>query len=360
MPALQSRSHWGFSAFVLSVVSVMACASAVHAQTAGDADRAAARDLGRQGLAALDQGDFTTAEERLTRAIALHDVPTLRLARARALRSLGRLVAAADDYRAIGRVPVSAGEPPVFASARREAAGELASLESIIPRLTLRLQGGEAKVRVAGSEWPAAMLGVARAIDPGEYAIEVIPADGQSSTQRLRIEPGEARVVTLDVPAAAAVSPADAAAAAAIPPAAPAAGPASEVPAPAAAERAPPLHLDASVKPRPNRTPAYIVVGAAAALLVAGLATGGLYLFKLQPDYDQANTLDADPDAVGRLHRKAETMSWVSGGLLGGALVAGGIGTYMLVSGSDPEDAERAGIQPVGLGRTELRVSVQF
>jgi hypothetical protein len=134
------------------VVQLVVCASAV-AQPTPQAEVEAARKLARQGLEALERHDFLEAEELLSRALTMHDAPTLHFRRAQARVALGRLLAAADDYRVARDWLDAPGEPPVFATTRKDAASELASLEPRIPQLTVE-HAAAAASRSAGSSGP--------------------------------------------------------------------------------------------------------------------------------------------------------------------------------------------------------------
>src|SRR6476659_9565676 len=77
------------------------------AQDANGASLATARQFGREGLRALEEGDNARADGALSAAIEAHDAPTLRLARGRARRALGRMLAAKEDYAVGARWPES-------------------------------------------------------------------------------------------------------------------------------------------------------------------------------------------------------------------------------------------------------------
>jgi hypothetical protein len=67
--------------------------------TPDDATRAAARQLGEQGIEAYRAEDYKAAEQTLDRAYQLFAVPTLGLWSARVRARLGHLVEAAERYR---------------------------------------------------------------------------------------------------------------------------------------------------------------------------------------------------------------------------------------------------------------------
>jgi hypothetical protein len=354
MPARASTGGW------LLAGCCMLFAAGVSAQSSGDAERAAARELGKQGLTALDQGDFAVAEDRLSRAIELHDVPTLRLARARTRRAREKLVSAGEDYRAVLRWPKAPGEPSVFAEARRDARSELDALEPRIPRLTIVLRGGPAKVIVGGVEWPEALIGVPRPMDPGEYVVEVASADAPVDSRRIRLAVGQTETLTLDAPVAVAKGVAPNAAAAAgsaggvslavgndAAPTGPDLDAAATAPAPAPAQHRP-------------RTAAY-VTGAVALALAAGVAVTGVLYLDAKSDYEDQNNETTPTETKSELQSKASTIGWICTGLAAGALVTGGISAYLfLAPDSSGEKETHAAVRSSGIARAEFGVVGRF
>lgn len=145
-----------------------------------DADRAAARQLGEAGEAALQARDYATAEDRFRRAETLVHAPTLLLGLARALAGEGKLVEAQETYKRIVREGVSPGSPAVFQKALEDAAQEV---ETVTPRIgnvtiSVKAAGGEAlpanlKVTLDGAPVNAALLGVKRPANPGSHVLHV-------------------------------------------------------------------------------------------------------------------------------------------------------------------------------------------
>jgi hypothetical protein len=357
-------NNWSSKVLASSPYGVLAALLLISvgaaAQGSSDGDRAAARELGKQGLTALDQGDFAKAEDRLSRAIALHDVPTLRLARARARRSNDHLVSAGEDYRAVLRWPKSDGEPRVFADARREARLELESLEPRIPRLTLLLKSGPATIKVEGVEWPEALIGVARPMDPGQYVVQVIGAAGQVVSHRVRLEAGQDETLTLEAPEQASAKTAT------VPE--PLRVTQSDLPASEQPE------VSAAASPSPQNaaddgpgTAAYATGGVALALAVGAVVTGLLYL-NYRADFDENNSSEVPTARKQDLRSKASTMGWVATALGGAAFVSGGVSAYLFVSSSERDgggdgggkDTARARIRSGGIDRTEFGVMGRF
>src|SRR5688572_10915705 len=115
--------------------------------------RAAARELGYEGVELFQKGDFAAASERLERAYQVLRVPTIGLWSARALAKLGKLVEASERYLEIGRLELG-GEVAVQEQAQRDAARERDDLSKRIPSLIVRLRdadGASAKVTIDGA-----------------------------------------------------------------------------------------------------------------------------------------------------------------------------------------------------------------
>jgi hypothetical protein len=338
-----------------------------NAQAPSEADLEVARDLARQGLSALQVHDFATAEDLLSRAIAVHDAPTLRVARARSRDGLGRLTAAAEDYRIAQRWPTGSDDPPAFVRARRDASRELGVLEARIPQLTIELSGGAATVRVAGVTWPASAVGVPRALDPGEYAIDASGPNGEKAQVTVRLAPGDRRMarLALQSPAhedavrtsqsaglASATAPSDQK---------PAPAPTLEsqrASAPANAGNSDEVQHDARAAPQPARessTPAWtentgalIVGGVSVAMLIAAIAVG-VHASSLKADYAEINTEHQDMQRKEDKYDELVTTQWIGRALLGAAVVGGGVATYMFLSA--PTEAEPGPTVASGLVR---------
>ncbi len=156
--------------------------SSAYAQA--DADRAAARQLGEAGQAALDAKDYKTAEDKFRRADTLVHAPTLLLGLARALAGEGKLLEAQEAYKRIVREGVAPGSPAVFQKALEDAKQEVDTVSPRIGGVTISVKtaGGEAspanlQVALDGAPVNAALLGVKRPANPGSHVLHVT-ADG--------------------------------------------------------------------------------------------------------------------------------------------------------------------------------------
>ncbi|MBN2193137.1 MAG: hypothetical protein JW751_10005 [Polyangiaceae bacterium] len=143
-----------------------------------DTSRSAARELAREGLGLLNEERFAEAEDRLRRAFELFPAATVAILRGRALERLDRLVEAVEAYEVAVRIGRDAAAPPAFRDAAREAEAELHRLRPEVPRLTITLAGASNEdpaltVLLDDRRVPAALLGVASPIDPGQHFIVV-------------------------------------------------------------------------------------------------------------------------------------------------------------------------------------------
>lgn len=191
---------------------LLACLLAVSpalGQPASAADRTAARQLGQEGVALYQKGEYETALDRLSRAEALVSAPSLSLWAARSLAKLGRLVEANERYLAATRIRLEgqgldAARLEVQQRAQADAAKERAELLPKIPKLTVRITGGALSVPVLvdGRELPAALIGVAHPIDPGKHRIEL-----GDQAHEVTLGEGESEVVSFEAPPSAPAAP---------------------------------------------------------------------------------------------------------------------------------------------------------
>jgi hypothetical protein len=182
-------------ALLLAAVSV---APLCFAQ--GDADRATARELAKDGYNALKEQDFQTAEDRFRRADSLVHSPLLVIDHARSLIGLGRYVEAQERLALVLREGIPTGAPTVWNTAIPTARELLAQVEPKVAWLTIVVRGAQQpQVTVDEKAVPSMALGVRRAADPGDRTI-VVSAEGYlSQTTTVTLSPGGERVVEVDL-----------------------------------------------------------------------------------------------------------------------------------------------------------------
>lgn len=302
-----------------------------------DADRAAARQLGYQGVEAYQGGDFEAAEAKLRRAFEVVKVPTLGLWLGRALAKNGRWVEAAEVYREVARLEPTEGKVEAQREAQRAAASELEALASKIPEVVIVVEGAAASqvaVEIDGVRVPAAVLGEARPTNPGRHRVvgkfrkqvadqTVNLVEGQKRQVKLVFEPEPGKPVTRK-PSAAVI----------------------------------PNDSDSSASGGDTQQ---IVGWAALGVGAAGVVTGtvtGLWMLK------KANDLESDEDCRDQeceppahddvdSHNRLRTISSVSF-IVGGAAAALGA-TLLLTSGEGEDEGSMSAY--VGVGDVGVRGS---
>ena len=165
----------------VAFVAALAVAPASAAPPAvDDATKAAARDLGKDGIALFEAGDFAGALEKLSRADALVRLPSTGLLVARALAKTGKLVEASEKYLAVTAIPPAGEENETQTRARATATQEREALAPRLPTLKVELDAElvGATVTLDGRPLPAALLGVKRPTNPGEHALAAVLEGG--------------------------------------------------------------------------------------------------------------------------------------------------------------------------------------
>jgi hypothetical protein len=189
-------------AVALSFTFALASAPA-FAQTAEE--RETARQQFEDGKKKRDSGDKEGALASFKAADALMNVPTTKLALARAYLALGRLVEARDAAFRVSQIPIEKKEPAPFTDARTAAARLADDLAKRIPSLTLSLAGvpsdDEAVVTIDGASVPAAALTAPRKINPGKHQIvaKLTERDEGSVTKEVTIAEKEDKKIELDL-----------------------------------------------------------------------------------------------------------------------------------------------------------------
>ncbi len=204
MPSLVSGRGRGRLGLVLLLLSSLTLLTTTGAHAATDEEKAAARSLAKQGLAAFKDGNAEGAVDYFSRAEALVHSPVHLLFLARAYAQLGRLVKAQEAYIKIGREPADPRSPKAFRQAKADAEKELAGIEPRLSHLTVRVvneAGGEVSVLLDDEVVPSVLLGVPMPVDPGKHALRataerareasgsVTLAEGEDGRIELRLDP---------------------------------------------------------------------------------------------------------------------------------------------------------------------------
>jgi hypothetical protein len=168
---------------------------------AGDpAVLATARGLAVEGVKLAQAGRCAAAIDKLERAEQLHHSPVVLGQLAACHIEQGRLIQGTEMLRALLREPLPEKSTPAVHDAYQRAEALLAATKPRIASLTLLVDAPGTiapGVRLDGHDVPVALLGVARAIDPGEHTIEASAPGCASVSQRLTLQPGQARALPI-------------------------------------------------------------------------------------------------------------------------------------------------------------------
>lgn len=322
---------------LLSLIALLACIASISPTQAWAADaatRSAARDLGNEGVAAYQAGDYAKATELLETAYDTLQVPTLALWSARALEKSGKLVEAAERYYEATRLaPDEAREKEPQVAAQAEAKAAYEAVKARIPKVLLRIEGAEAnatEVTINGEKVAPSLFAAGRPTNPG--SIEVVAVSkGRTVTVREVLAEGDRKTVTLSFVAA--------------PP--PNLEGGHTPPTPPARE------VEADRGPAWQRTVGWTGVGIGAAGVVFGTITGIVALDK----YGQLNTAcpggECPPSQTDTNNSYNALRAMSATGLIAGAILGAAGVTLLLIA---PKNEHAAHVTPyIGLTSAGLR-----
>jgi hypothetical protein len=303
---------------------------AAGAEELDDANKAAARSLGYEGVESYQRGDYAGASERLERAFQVMRAPSLGLWSARALEKLGRLVEASERYLDVTRLDVGGGEAAVQKQAQAEAATEREALLPRIPSLLLKVEGAErsaVQCSVDAVSVPAALIGVGRPVNPGTHRVEV-RFGAQTKTEQVTLAEGEKKEVALRFEAAS-QSPSPE------PPAPSTMPPAERPPVATPASPASSVSRSSSIQ----RTLGFVAVGVGGAALVGGGVATLLALNKRSSLSEQCPNDECLPSAHAGADSYNSLRMLSAIGVIGG-VVLGSVGVVLLVTAPARADAQ--------------------
>lgn len=188
---------------VALTMTIALAASPAFGQSAEE--RETARQQFEDGKKKRDSGDKEGALASFQAADSLMNVPTTRLAVARAYLALGQLVEARDAAYRVSQIPVAKKEPQPFADARSAAAKLADELAKRIPSVAIAVTGvpadDEVSVTIDGVAVPAAALAAPRKVNPGKHQIvaKLKERDEGSVKQEITVAEAETKKVDLDV-----------------------------------------------------------------------------------------------------------------------------------------------------------------
>jgi hypothetical protein len=192
------------SARIAAAVALAVALAASPAFGQSAEERETARQQFEDGKKKRDAGDKEGALAAFQAADALMNVPTTKLAVARAHLALGRLVEARDAAYRVSQIPVAKKEPQPFADARAAASKLADDLAKRIPTVTFVVVGipadDQVNVMFDGAAVPAAALAAPRKVNPGKHQI-VAKLEGREGNvkQEIAVAEAETKKIDLDV-----------------------------------------------------------------------------------------------------------------------------------------------------------------
>lgn len=314
-------------------------------QGADEEVRERARQLADEGMRLIETGEVDAGLAKLKQALALVPVPTLAIAAARAMVSVGRMTDAVETYREVAKMPLPTWlkDLPRMKQelAQRESVKELAALTPRVPRIRVTLVGIPAeRVSIDGQPRERAELQGVMLIDPGIHVFEA--QAGKSVVRKeVRIAEGQALKVVLHLEESETVLPAPVA------------------PAPALVSPPEPVHMDGAGNWMPIA--GYVALGLSAVALGATIGTWVTARGVAGDLEDRCPDSRCDPVALGQegiddLGRyRTLRRATIALGVVSGALAAAGV-TFVLVA---PADAGGTAVS-VHLDPIQTRIDARF
>jgi hypothetical protein len=201
------------------------------------------------------------------------------------------------------------------------ARSELDRLRPRVPRLSIRLSSATADVEVRLDENPLSRkaLDLPQPVDPGEHVVAWSAAGAPAKSETIRIEAGEQRTFTIEVPPPPPVSPA---------------------PRPAPSSKAPPKKTE-RIPESSSNTFAYVALGIGVVGLATGLVSGGLALREKNAIDDNCEGDRCNHDGK-RAADRANRFAIISNIGFGVGVVGTGVGVIALTLGSSSSNKPEA------------------
>jgi hypothetical protein len=333
-----------------AAVCIATLAVSASAQPKSPTDEA--RELARQGFAALDAENYKEALAKGAQAEALYHAAVHLLLVGQAQAGLGKLADALTTFEKLAAEPLGDAAPKVFKEAQENGRKRMRELLARVPSLLVAVENadGPATVTVDGQKVDFSN-GVAVRMDPGDHTIEVTAAGANPVKQTVKLpeKGGVVRVpIVLNKPNAAGTGSASASVSAA-----------PSVTSTASA--APTTTATAGPDPGMSRTPAYIAFGAAGAGIIVGAITGGLSL-SMTSALKKSCPDNSCPQSEQGSIDSANTMANVSTAtfVIGGVAAAAGVVLMLVDVGpkSPPKGASKVRVEPwISIGGAGVRGS---
>jgi hypothetical protein len=333
-----------FAAALATCALGLGVPSSAHAQTASEI--AVAKQWFSDGLAREEKGEFGAALELFRRAAQVKRTPQIVYHVGFCESRTAALVEALVDLDSAAAIARTAHADDVVAAAQ----SELADVKKRVPTLQVKLAAGAgvkratpAHFRVDGSSIALSLLGTAMPLDPGEHSVSIELTSGGIATKSVTLAERDAKVVELAPPAEA---PPDAAVA-----------PVPAPPAPLAqheATSAPPAPVPTAQR---SSTIEWVLVGAGAAVTVAGASLFAVARVKEGSLNGSCPThTQCDPSLEGD-YNTATTLNSLGIGLGAVGLASVALGASMLVLRPSASSSVAAS---VGVGPSGVRVAGVF
>jgi len=320
----------------------------LHAQLSKAQIVSAARDLTKEGDRLWDQGDYTGALDKFSRAFGLLKVPTIGQRQAECFEKLNQLVEASEKYSEISRL--EPGDNEHFKKAVENGKKRASALRARLPKLEVKVQGERldgAQLTVDGKVIPTELWGVSWPVNPGQRLIELVKGKRRANS-RVTLKEKEHKSVTITLP------PGDE------PPVVPVPTATTPPTATTTPPTAPPP--TATTTPPESSTSTQTILGivatslGGAALLVGGIT--GIVAVTKKSSLDETCQDGTCPAAQQDDVDSYNTMRTVSavGLWTGGALAATGIILLLTAPDDSEPESEQATVTPwVGLGAAGIR-----
>lgn len=327
MSFLASRPGRALMAAVWVTTFTFAVGASAQPKSATDE----ARELAKQGWAALDAQNYKEALDKVIQAEALYHAPIHLLVMGSAQVGLGKLAEALSTFERLAAEPLPTTAPTAFKDAQETGKKKMKELLSRVPSLLVAVENSDAapSVTVDGKKMDFSS-GVAVRIDPGDHTIEVSAEGYETSktTVKLPEKGGVVRVpVVLSKPRGAGSASASASSS---PSAAPSAVPSATT----------------TAQQSSTRVPAYIALGVAGATIIVGSVTGGMSLAAtgdLKTRCPNNTCAPADQPAIDSANVLANTSTAMF--VIGGVAAAAGIVLLAVDVGSRPSQKGATGVR---------------
>ncbi|WP_394848388.1 hypothetical protein LZC95_13120 [Pendulispora brunnea] len=199
---LKTSRFLALAALGIGVATTVTFSTEAQAQPVSDMDRAAARDLFREGVELQRASRFAEALDRFTRANSVVNAPTNMLRIAECHAALGHLVEALEMYRALQRYPMPPSPPPAFVQAVEQGREEMKTIEPRVPELKIDVTPPQVPtLSVTIDEQPlhSALVGVSRPINPGVHKVVATAPGYTRAEQTVDVKERARQAITLNL-----------------------------------------------------------------------------------------------------------------------------------------------------------------